>query len=72
MANQHKELSQQKFNDIKQSEEELQYFKKLYSQELYSHRDSSVTMSIIRNLEAQIDREKTEYYRLKNVSSCSQ
>jgi len=64
----YKQLIQGKISDIKQSIEELSFFKELRSKEMFGNTNIELTTEIIRNLERRIDDDKADYRRLKDSS----
>jgi hypothetical protein len=67
----YKDLALAKIGDIKQTEEEIQFFKEMYVRETLSDRDSSHTYNIILDLERKLEDEKIEYHRLKTTADSS-
>lgn len=65
----YKELAARKCDDIDQSIKELKFFKDMYGRELLTNNDASKTYKIIKRLEELIEKDKAEYYRLKDISS---
>lgn len=64
----YKELAAAKVSDIKQTIEEIEFFRRLYAQELLSSEGAAQTLEILKTLEVQNERDKTEYLRFKAIS----